>query len=86
VKKLTLWLWLFWILCLSYSCATVPNVQYENVKANTIVVFDGVTSWTYNIDEWMVVKRTTYQQVWDLLSDKDEQLNECLEREKAKTK
>ena len=70
---------------LSISCETIPkkpDVIYDSVPANSIVVFDGVTSWKYNLDEWMVVKRETYKAVWDSFNEKDQQLRECLERER----
>lgn len=85
MRKLILLLTLCWFLSVSFSgCTTVPKekIVYEGVKANTIVVYDGVTSWEYNLDEWMVVKRETQKTILETLIDKDQQLRECLERER----
>lgn len=86
--KRTLLLILCWTLFVSYEgCATAPKIEpivYRDVPANSIVVFDGVTSWTYNLDEWMAVKRETQKAIFEMISDKDQQLRECLERERIK--
>ena len=87
MRKRISWLLICCLLLINFNgCATTPKeiVRYETVPANAIIVFDGKTSWKYNLDEWMVVKRETYKAVWDSFNEKDAELKNCLERERLK--
>jgi len=69
------------ILLITCSCATT-KVVYKDVPDNTIVLKQNGVTWTYPVSEWMIIKRDTFKQTLDTLTEKDQQLRECLERER----
>jgi hypothetical protein len=88
LKKPTVLLLSCLLLLMTCSCQllptrTVEKVVYKDVPLNTIAVNRG-TLHLYSWDEWMVVKRSTYGMVLDKLNERDQQLQECLEREYIK--
>ena len=86
LKKLTNLLLLCLLLLSLCSCGVLKPkptpIVYKDVPLNTIAVNRGAIQ-LYSWDEWMIVKRSTYQRVWDMLTDRDAMLDECLRREKT---
>jgi hypothetical protein len=76
------WLLPYLVLLSLCSCEVLQvkeTVVYKDVPVNTIVL----NGTEYSMDTFMVVRRSTYLGVWDKLVERDNQLRECLEREKG---